>query len=256
MNIDIRDRICINRLCIYKLFLIKKRDKMSGNNLIVNNNGRKRRIATPLIALLIAVVISIAFASVFVYYPMAVTLQPVEEPIYFVESTNSNQNDLGGIGRVYTSNTISVSIGSNGTSLNITVHPTYQTAVYKSVAKIVNRDQKGYDVWINIRWTNISITASPLGSTFSTQDSQSNITICFVGSSRSTSGFPTPGYTVDVKCVSLQSTGLTKIGSLPAGGSWDIDLYVYIPEGAYDITSTTYTALIHLIYTPSGETPP
>jgi hypothetical protein len=223
---------------------------MSGNNLIINNNGRKRRITTPLIALLVAVVISIAFASVFVYYPMAVTLQPVSPPVYFVAGTNSNQDDLG------SGNKISVSIGSNGASLNITVHPTYQTTIYKNVTKIVNSDSKAYYVWINIRWTNISITASPLGSTFSTQNSQSNITICFVSSSRSTSDFPTPSYTVDVKCVSLQSTGLTKIGTLPAGGSWEIDLYVYIPEGASGITSTTYTALIHLIYTPSGETPP
>jgi len=223
---------------------------MSGNNLIINNDGRKRRITTPLIALLIAVVISIAFASVFVYYPMAVTLQPVQPPVYFATGTNSDQDDLG------SGNKISVSIGSNAMSLNITVHPTYQTAVYKSVAKIVNSDSKAYNVYIYVRWTNISITANPLGSTFSTQNSQSNITICFVSSSRSTSGFPTPGYTVDYKCVSLQSTGLTYIGSLSAGGSWDIDLYVYIPEGAYGITSTTYTALIHLIYTPSSETPP
>jgi len=219
---------------------------MSRNNLIVNNNGRKRRITTPLIALLIAVVISIAFASVFVYYPMAVTLQPVSRPVYFDEGTNSNQDDLE------SGNKISVSKGSNGASLNITVHPTYQTAVYKSVAKIVNSDSKAYNVWINIRWTNISITASPLGSTFSTQSASSDVKICFVSSSRSTSGFPTPDYSVDVRCVSLQSTGLTYIGSLSAGSSWDIDLYVYIPEGAYDITSNKYTALIHLIYTPSG----
>jgi hypothetical protein len=223
---------------------------MSGNNLIVNNNGRKRRITTPLIALLIAVVISIAFASVFVYYPMAVTLQPVQPPVYFDVGTNSNQTDLG------SGNKISVSIGSNATSLNITVHPTYQTAVYKSVAKIVNSDSKAYNVYIYVRTSITPITASPLGSTFSTQSASSDIKICFVSSSRSTSGFPTPGYSVDVKCVSLQSTGPTYIGSLSASSSWDIDLYVYIPEGAYDITSNTYTALIHLIYTPSSETPP
>jgi hypothetical protein len=232
---------------------------MSGNNLIVNNNSRKRRITTPLIALLIAVVISIAFASVFVYYPMAVTLQPVSPPVYFAAGTNSNQNDLGSSGG--TSNTIYVSIGSNKTSLTITVHPTYQTAVYKSVARIVNGDSKAYNVWIYIRDTNISITASPLGSTFSTQSQSSDVKICFRSSSTSgktTSDFPTPGYTNVITCVSLQSTGLTYIGSLLASSSWDIDLYVYIPEGAYGITSNTYTALIHLIYTTasSSETPP
>jgi len=225
---------------------------MSGNNLIVNNNGRKRRIVTPLIALLIAVVISIAFASVFVYYPMAVTLEPKSPPVYFAAGSNYDKDDLE------SGNKISVSIGSNGTSLNITVHPTYQTTVYKSVAKIFNRDSKAYNVYINVRTSIEPITASPLGSTFLAQDSQSNITICFVSRSRSTSDFPTPGYTVDVKCVSLQSTTSSPeyIGSLNEGSSWDIDLYVYIPEGAYGITSNTYTALIHLIYTPSGETPP
>jgi hypothetical protein len=230
---------------------------MSGNNLIINNNDRKRRITTPLIALLIAVVISIAFASVFVYYPMAVTLQPVRPPVVFDTGTNSNRNDLGGSDT--TSNTISVSIGSNKASLNITVHPTYQTAVYKNVAKIVNSDSsKAYNVWINIRWTNISITVSSLGSTFS-QSASSDIEICFRSSStsgKSTSDFPTPGYTGVIKCVSLQSTGQTYIGSLGANSEWEIDLYVYIPEGANIDGSTTYTALIHLIYTPSGETPP
>ena len=223
---------------------------MSGNNLIINNEGRKRRITTPLIALLIAVVISIAFASVFVYYPMAVTLQPVQPPVYFDAGSNSNKSDLW-----YGQNTaISVLIGSNATSLNITVHPTYQTTVYKNVSRIVNRDSKAYNVSIYVRTSIESITGT--GSTFSTQKSQSNIMICFVNSSRSTSDFPTPGYTVDVKCVSLQSTGLTNIGLLDGGKSWEIDLYVYIPEGANIDGLTTYTALIHLIYTPSSESPP
>jgi len=229
---------------------------MSGNNLIVNNNSRKRRITTPLIALLIAVVISIAFASVFVYYPMAVTLQPVSPPVYFDAGTNSNQDDL------WSGNKISASKGSNGASLSITVHPTYQTAVYKSVARIRNDDSKAYNVSINVRSSITPITGT--GSAFSTQNSQtqSNITICFVGSSRSTSGFPTPDYSVDVKCVSLQSTGLTNIGLLNGGDSWEIDLYVYIPEGASGVTPNTYyTAEIHLIYTPyngqpSSESPP
>jgi len=123
---------------------------MSGNNLIINNNGRKRRITTPLIALLIAVVISIAFASVFVYYPMAVTLQPVSPPVYFDAGANSNQNDLGGSGTPYTSNIISVSIGSNATYLTITVHPTYQVTYYKNVSIVYNNDGKSYKVCFRV----------------------------------------------------------------------------------------------------------
>jgi len=221
---------------------------MSGNNLIINNEGRKRKITTPLIALLIAVVISIAFASVFVYYPMEVKLQPVSQPVYFYYGSNSNQNDLGN------GNTISVSKGSEGGSLIVKVHPTYQTAVYKSVAKIVNDDSRAYNVYVYVRTSITPITGT--GSAFTGQSASSDIKICFVSSTRSTSDFPTPDYTVNVRCVSLQSTDLTYIGSLGAGGRWDIDLYVYIPEGASGITSTTYTAQIHLIYTPSGETPP
>ena len=117
---------------------------MSVNNLIVNNNSRKRRITTPLIALLIAVVISIAFAGVFVYYPMAVTLQPVSPPVYFAEGTNSNQDDL------WNGNKISVSIGSNKTSLNITVHPTYRVTYYKNVSIVYNNDYKAYKVCFRV----------------------------------------------------------------------------------------------------------
>jgi len=117
---------------------------MSGNNLIVNNNSRKRRIITPLIALLIAVVISIAFAGVFVYYPMEVILQPVSPPVYFDEGNNSNQNDLR------SGNKISVSIGDNKTSLNIVVHPTYRVTYYKNVSIVYNNDGRSYRVCFRV----------------------------------------------------------------------------------------------------------
>jgi hypothetical protein len=221
---------------------------MSGNNLIVNNNGRKRRITTPLIALLIAVVISIAFASVFVYYPMAVTLQPVSPPVYFDEGTNSNKSDLG------SGNTINVFIGSDKTSLNITVHPTYQVTYYKNVSIVYNNDTKPYEVCFRVVNTNLS--SLPPGS-------KVYLYIYRQGGTRSLSGNPpTPTSNSYLAQIDLTSTsnGATCVETTTLGSKqfYEIDLYIYIPEGnnVGMESETTYTALIHLIYTPSSESPP
>jgi len=210
---------------------------MSGNNLIVNNNGRKRRITTPLIALLIAVVISIAFASVFVYYPMAVTLQPVQPPVYFAEGTNSNQDDL------WTGNKISVLIGSNKTSLTIIVHPTYQVTYYKNVSIVYNNDSgRAYLVCFRV-YTPLSNL--PPGS-------EAYLYIYAASSTRSLSGYPTPTPSGYLKQINLKSTGTTCVVTLGGKGYLEMDLYIYIPEG-YDVgmtSGTTYTANLLLIYTP------
>ena len=216
---------------------------MSGNNLIVNNNGRKRRITTPLIALLIAVVISIAFASVFVYYPMEVTLQPVQPPVYFETGSNADAYDLGRSDT--TSNTISVSIGSNKASLTITVHPTYQVTYYKNVSIVYNNDGKSYKVCFRV---NTPLSDLPSGS-------KVYLYIYSQGGTRSLSGNP-PTPSSYLAQIDLISTGTTCVGTLDSDNFYEMDLYIYIPEGASGITSTTYTAEIHLIYTPSSETPP
>jgi len=212
---------------------------MSGNNLIMNNNDRKRRITTPLIALLIAVVISIAFASVFVYYPMEVTLRPVQPPVYFDEGTNANKADLG------SDNTISVSIGSNKASLTITVHPTYRVTYYKDVSIVYNNDGKSYKVCFRV---NTPLSDLPSGL-------KVYLYIYSQGGTRSLSGNP-PTPSSYLAQIDLTSNGETCVGTLDSDNFYEMDLYIYIPEGASGITSTTYTAEIHLIYTPSSETPP
>jgi hypothetical protein len=73
------------------------------------------------------------------------------------------------------------------------------------------------------------------------------------GATRSMSGFPTPHPTGYVGYIDLTTTGTTYIGSLSGGSVYEIDIYVYIPEGA---PLPSGTAQLHLIYTPSGETPP
>jgi len=57
-----------------------------------------------------------------------------------------------------------------------------------------------------------------------------------------------------VKSVNLTSTGTTWIGYLSGGSAYEIDIYVYIPEGTSLPSSTTAELL--LIASPSSESPP
>ena len=223
---------------------------MSGNNLIINNNGRKRRITTPLIALLIAVVISIAFASVFVYYPMTVTVSAVSPPIKIGYGDNSNQKDLED------GNTILVSIGSNNASLSITIHPTYGVSYYKNISIITNMEPSGGKAYyIYIRVVNPINLPTGSGSAVSGTSTKgvAKLYIYNKNAQRSLSGFPTPS-PGNVNVVELTTSGTIPIGSLGAGQGYEIDLYIYIPEGA-DLPSEQ-TVQLYLIYTPSGEQPP
>jgi hypothetical protein len=200
-----------------------------------NNNDRKRIIATPLIALLMAVVTSIAFASVFVYYPISVQVSAVDTPVKIGYGSNSNKPDLG------PDNTIQVSVGGKNASLSITIHPTYQVSYYKNISIITNTDTKAYNIYIRV----VTPITVPSGG-------YAKLYIYSKGASRSLSGFPTPSPTASY-VIDLTTSGTTPIGSLSGGGVYEIDLYIYIPEGA---SLPSGTAELHLIYTPSGETPP
>jgi len=86
-----------------------------------------------LIALLaIATLISIVNASVFVYYPIILTISPQNPPVVFSAGSNANKKDLWG-------ETITVITG-DGTSLTIEVHPTLQRNYYYDIARIKNND--------------------------------------------------------------------------------------------------------------------
>jgi hypothetical protein len=98
-----------------------------------------------LIALLaIATLISIVNASVFVYYPITLTISPQNPPVVFSSGSNSNKRDLW-------DKTITVSIDDD-TRLTIEVHPTLQRNYYYDIAKIENKDTNTY--YIKFRVTN------------------------------------------------------------------------------------------------------
>jgi hypothetical protein len=177
------------------------------------------------VALAIAIILSYAFASVFVYYPVTVNLSPVNPPIKFIGGSNANQSDLGG------SNTIGVIIGPNSTSLTLYLHPTIQHNYYRDVSRIENTDSKAYYITVRV------ITAATLPA----------------GSNASLLIYNAPSGGSLVANVNLLATGYTSAtATIPAGAVWRIDLHIYIPEGS-PVSATS--ASLQLIYSPSSETP-
>ena len=188
----------------------------------------------------LAVFASIVFASVFVYYPASITVSPVSPPVVFATGTNANQPDLG------YGNTITVSTGSNGAKLDVTIHPTYQVTYYKNIAKIVNNDQQTYYVYLRVQ---SPATELPSGS-------QLILYIYNANAGRSLSGYPQPTPSGYVASLDLTTSGSTSQITLNSGSSVELDVYVYIPEGA-TLPSSPVTAQLLLVYTlSSGESPP
>jgi hypothetical protein len=199
---------------------------------------KRKNLLSLALALLTAIALSIAFAAVFSYYPVSIAISPVSPPVYFATGSNANTNDLGA------DNTIAVSVGSSNTNVSITIHPTYQVTYYKNVTLIVNSDSKAYNISLRV------VTAASLSS-----GARAVVYVYNKNATRSLSGYPPTlepsGY---VKNVSLTSTGTTYIGSLSGGSVYEIDIYVYIPEGTRLPSSTTASLL--LIASPSSESPP
>jgi hypothetical protein len=198
---------------------------------------KRKNLLSLALALLTAIALSIAFAAVFSYYPVSITISPVSPPVYFEEGENANQDDLGA------GNTIAVTVGSSSTSVSITIHPTYQVTYYKNVTLIVNSDtSKAYNISLRVA------TAASLPS-----GASAVVYVYSKGASRSLSGYPKPTPSGYVKSVDLTSTGTTWIGYLSGGSAYEIDIYVYIPEGT---SPSSTTAELLLIASPSSESPP
>jgi len=188
--------------------------------------------------LLIALAAAVAAvnASVFVYYPLSITLQPSKPAVYFVPGSNANQNDI-----MYgvDGNRIVVTVDSAGAEARITVHPTYQRTYYKEVLNITNQDSQAYYVWL--------IIDDP---------------ITVGGNLTSAKLYVKNASGTTVNLVNLSQTGSVLIGQIPGGASWRIDLEFNItgygsqgsPNAAPILSDTS--ASLRLVYTPSNETPP
>jgi len=197
--------------------------------------------ATHLFILLAASLAATAvFASVFVYYPLKISLQPSQPAVIFVPGSNAGKPDV-----MYgtDSNTISVSVDSAGASASITVHPTYQTTYYEDVLEIKNQDNQAYTVWLNV--------TDPL---LDTNGKLTSATLYVYDISTST---PTL-----VKPIDLSQKKQVQVGQISSGAIWRIDLEFQItgygsngsPSQAPILSSTS--ASLNLIYSPSSENPP
>lgn len=183
-----------------------------------------------LIALLaVAALVSIVNASVFVYYPITVSLQPTQPPIIFSKGKNAGGQDLYG-------NTIGVLIGDANTSLTITVHPTYQTNYYKNLTVINNTDSSNsyyVAIRVNTAFSNSKITYAGLRIYYLSGTTE-----------------------IEITEVNLRTTGTTSwLGPLSAGGKWFVDVILTIDETGGTYNSPPFTsdsASLQLIYSPQG----
>jgi len=158
---------------------------------------------------------------------------PSAPKVIFAPGSNAGQTDING-------GTIGVTVGTNGANLTLTLHPTYETTYYKNITIIENTDTAtSYNVNITVS----QALSLPAGS-------KAYLIIYNKGATRSLTGWPIPlpATGTYVAMVDLTQTGTTSIGTLSAGGVWEVDLLVYIPEGT---TPTTTTAELYLSASPS-----
>ena len=187
-----------------------------------------KREVPPLAALAAAVLASVVFAAVFIYYPLGVTIKPVAPPVYFAPGTNANGTDLAG-------NTINVTLGANYTSAIVELHPTYQFAYYKDVLKVINNDPGNTSYYVYLKVTNANITNIPGADLY-----------IIVSNGTNTAAF-------SIANPSTYNISAT-LGPLPAGGNWTISFMTLYPEGN---KLETLVLQAYLVYTPvSSELPP
>ncbi|MEM1668610.1 MAG: hypothetical protein QXM53_08140 [Thermofilaceae archaeon] len=190
--------------------------------------GCREMVKHALLPIVTLAITAIVLASVFAYYPLTITARPTAPGVVFEAGSNAGKPDIG------TGNTIMVTIGDNKTSASITIHPTYQENYYKDVLRITNGDDNAMNVYIIFTSVSNNLPASSIVKLF-----------VYEG-------------TTEVKELDITNPATNQpisIGSIAAGGTWQIDFYVYIPEGT-KITGTSYSASARLVYSPSTETPP
>ncbi|MEM3967813.1 MAG: hypothetical protein QXK04_08585 [Ignisphaera sp.] len=181
-----------------------------------------KQIVAPIAVLLVT---SIAFASVFAYYPLTITVSPQAPGVRFGAGSNAGQPDIG------TGKNISTTIGQSGTSVSFTIHPTYQENYYKNVTVITNSDDNAMNVYLIFDSVSSNLPTVKL--------------FVYEGTTK-----------VTVLDIASQSIGTPiRVGQIASGKTWQIDLYVKIPEGT-SITGAQYQVTARLVYTPSSETPP
>ncbi|MEM1899351.1 MAG: hypothetical protein QXN90_02160 [Zestosphaera sp.] len=180
----------------------------------------KRKV---IILLAIATLISIVNASVFVYYPVTLTISPKQPPVVFQEGTNAGKPDLWG-------ETITVNIVDD-TKLVITVHPTLQRNYYYNLTEIVSQDSS------NTYYIKFRVTKA-------INDVRVNTAYLIINSTGAQ-------YQIDLKTTELQPNNWI---SLQAGGKLRVDLYLEL--SGYSGGDISASVDLIITTTDTTETPP
>ncbi|MCX8142534.1 MAG: hypothetical protein N3F04_07220 [Candidatus Nezhaarchaeota archaeon] len=171
---------------------------------------------------------SIALATVFVYYPLEITVQPTAPGVKFWNGSNAGNPDIGPY-------RITVTLGLNNTSASIVIHPTYQENYYKDILQVRNYDDDAMYVYFIIKEHNLS-------------DPINNVTIFIYNITT------TPTLVNTTKIVSSQKNQPIYVGQIGSNQLWSIDFYVNVTEASS--INGLFNIELHLVYTPVNETPP
>ncbi|MEM4169485.1 MAG: hypothetical protein QXY99_05305 [Thermoproteota archaeon] len=187
-----------------------------------------------LVLLGIACVLAVAFAGVFVFFPMQTGLSFTAPPVIFMLGENAGKPDVG------QGNTITVSVGENATSCSILLHPTYQKTYYQNVTLVKNIESgagaKAYNVWFKV--------LEPIN--FGVSGAQAKLIVYPAGAGRS--GSP-------LLVVDLTSQGLSDRITLNANTFVELDVFIVYPEGVL-LPSSQLTASMELVFSPQSEPVP
>ncbi|MDI9619679.1 MAG: hypothetical protein QFX33_02515 [Candidatus Nezhaarchaeota archaeon] len=203
--------------------------------------SRRRRLYRLLLILLPVIAATATCASVFLYHPINMKVEPQKSPIRFAYGGNANQFDIG------SGKTISVEL-IGYTQASITLHPTNGSTYYKDVLRVENTDSKAYNVYVVIvdplAWNN---------------DYNASLLVFYSDATRYLN-FDANGRVTSVDgcacCVDLTGTrgDLSDSFLIDSGDTIDLDLYFYVPHNAAPPSDNNVNFL--LVYTPSSEEPP
>ncbi|MEM4757315.1 MAG: hypothetical protein QW254_04675 [Desulfurococcaceae archaeon] len=169
--------------------------------------------------------VSITLVNIFLYNSLTITAIPQTPGIVFQAGSCAGQPDIG-------NNLVTVNLGASATDISVIVHPTYQETYYKDIFRIVNNNDDAINIYLV--FDSVSNTL-PTG----------NVVKLLV--------YEDMTKVKELDITNLSTGAFIGIGTMRAGGVWQVDLYIKIPEGTY-ITGTQYRVIARLVYTSLSGT--
>lgn len=169
-------------------------------------------------ALLTVLVGSIVLAGLTVVEPVKLFVSQIQPPVVLEPGKHSGLEDVTG--------TIQVNITGNGTTAQITLHPTYQYTLYGNILNVTNNGTRSYNVSIIVEQP----ASIPGGWGLLLENTTTGL----------------------IAVVNLSANGTYSLGQLLPGQNIELWALFYIPEGT---RLTAVNSTIYIAYSPSNETP-